>query len=271
MSRHTLEALGKTKVVIEDGKVIEVGEPMVRYCPLFHKHRGIDEITSDIVRKNIEFRIGDFGMCSPDRKLFMRDFLSFGVSELMGMAISKGSLDCAVIVCEGAGTVVVDDPEMVQGIGGRISGIVETSIIPEVVQTIGTNRVLDPIKGKIDQFMGALKAEAMGYRKIGVSIARADDARRIRHELGPSAVIFAVHTTLVSEDEARSFFEHCDIVTACASRNVRAEAGRHDVMKVGTKIPIYAVTERGKRMLETRLEQIGPRPEGEEDPPRPLI
>lgn len=271
MSKHVIEALGKTKVVIEDGKIIEVGEPMVKYCPLFHKHRGIEEITSEIVRQNVEFRIRDFGMCSPQRKLRMHDFLSYGVSELMGMAISKGLLDCAVIVCEGAGTVVIDDPEMVQGIGGRISGIVETSIIPEIVQTIGTNRVLDPIRGKIDQFMGALKAEAMGYSKIGVSIARAEDAQRIRHELGSSVVIFAVHTTLVSEEEARSFFEHCDIVTACASRNVRAEAQRHDIMKVGTKIPIYAVTEVGKRILEMRMEQIGPKPEGEEDPPRPLI
>lgn len=271
MGKHIIEALGKTRVVIEDGKIVEVGEPMVKYCPLFHKHRGIEEITSEIVRQNVEFRIKDFGMCSPQRKLRMRDFLSYGVSELMGMSISKGLLDCAVIVCEGAGTVIVDDPEIVQGIGGRISGIVETSIIPEVVQTIGTNRVLDPLQGKIDQFMGALQAEAMGYKRIGVCIARAVDAERIRHELGSSVIIFAVHTTLVSEEEARSFFEHCDIVTACASRNVRAEAEHHKVMKVGTKIPIYAVTEAGKKILETRLEQNGARPEGKEDPPRPLI
>jgi hypothetical protein len=66
MSRHVIEALGKTRVVIEDGKVIEVGEPMVKYCPLFYKHRGIEEITPEIVRKNVEFRIKDFGMCSPE-------------------------------------------------------------------------------------------------------------------------------------------------------------------------------------------------------------
>ena len=44
----------------------------------------------------------------------MKDFLSFGVSELMGMALSKGMIDCTVIVCEGAGTFIVTDPELAQ-------------------------------------------------------------------------------------------------------------------------------------------------------------
>ncbi|OPY34545.1 MAG: hypothetical protein A4E32_00274 [Methanomassiliicoccales archaeon PtaU1.Bin124] len=272
MSRHEIEALGKTRVVIEDGKVVEVGEPLVKYCPLFHKHRGIEEITPEIVRKNVEFRMKDFGMCCPERKLRMHDFLSFGVSELMGMSITKGMLDCAVIVCEGAGTVVIEDPEVVQGIGGRISGVIRTSPIPEVIEEIGINRVLDPLGAKIDQVMGAFKAQAMGYQKIGVSVATGHDAEVLRHEFGNHVVLFAVHTTLLSEDDSRSLFEHCDIISACASRNVRAEAQKRDVMKVGNKIPIYAVTETGKMILETRMTQIkDKRVEGEEDPPRPLI
>lgn len=272
MARHVMEALGMTKVVIEDGKVVEVGEPRVKYCPLFAKYRGINELTSEIVRENIEFRVKDFGMCSANRHLRMRDFLSFGVSELMGMAISKNMLDCAVIVCDGAGTVVVDDPDVVQGIGGRISGIIETAPIPEVIEAIGVKRVLDPLGAKIDQIMGAYKAEAMGYKRIGVSVALAKDAEKIRHELGNGAVIFAVHTTLLNEEDARSMFEHCDIISACASRNVRAEAQKRGVMKVGNKIPIYAVTETGKNILETRMEMIKEkRVEGPEDPPRPLI
>ena len=272
MSKHVIEALGKTRVLIEDGKVVEVGEPMVKYCPLFHKHRGIEEITSEVVRQNVEFRIKDFGMCCPDRKLRMRDFLSFGVSELMGMCISKGLLDCAVIVCEGAGTVVIDDPEVVQGIGGRISGVVQTSPIPKVIETIGVKRVLDPLGAKIDQVLGAYKAQAMGYGKIGVSVAYGHDAETLRHEMGNQVVMFAVHTSLLDEEEARLLFEHCDIISACASRNVRAEAQKRDVMKVGNKIPIYAVTDVGREILETRLAQIkDKRVEGAEDPPRPLI
>ncbi|MGD1060890.1 MAG: DUF2099 family protein, partial [Methanomassiliicoccales archaeon] len=67
--RHVIEALGRTRVVIENGRVTEVGEPQVIYCPLFYKKRGIEELTSDIVRQNIEFRIQDFGMCTPDRQM----------------------------------------------------------------------------------------------------------------------------------------------------------------------------------------------------------
>ena len=273
MAKHVLEALGKTRVVVEDGRVVEVGEPMVRYCPLFAKHRGIVEITPEVVRDNIEFRIKDFGMCTAHRRMRMRDFLSFGVSELLGMALSKKMLDCAVLVCEGAGTVVVDDPELVQGIGGRVSGILETDPIPEVMDAIGRERVLDPMTGRIDQFEGVQLARELGYTRIGVSVATGRDAEHIRHELGSSALIFAVHTTLVSEEEARSFFEHCDIVTACASSNVRSEASKRDVMKVGNKVPIYAVTEAGKTLLRTRMEQIGgtDRSEGREDPPAPLV
>ena len=32
---HVIEALGKTEVVIENGKVTSVGEPLVDYCPIF--------------------------------------------------------------------------------------------------------------------------------------------------------------------------------------------------------------------------------------------
>lgn len=65
MDRHIFEALGKTRVVVENGKVVEVGEPQVSYCPLFYKKRGIEEFTPDVVKENIEFRIKDFGMCTP--------------------------------------------------------------------------------------------------------------------------------------------------------------------------------------------------------------
>jgi len=32
--RHVMEALGKTRVVVENGKVVEVGEPQTEYCPI---------------------------------------------------------------------------------------------------------------------------------------------------------------------------------------------------------------------------------------------
>jgi putative methanogenesis marker protein 8 len=264
MGKHVIEALGKTRVVVEDGKVTEVGKPEVEYCPLFAKHRGIQRITPEVVRENVEFRIRDFGMCTEARKMRMKDFLSFGVSELMGMALSKGMIDCTVIVCEGAGTVIVTDPELAQGIGGRISGILETSPIESVIQAIGKDRVLDPKTAKIDQ--------ALGFRRIGVSVATGKDAETIRKMMEDSAIIFAVHTSKVSRSDAIKFLKNCDIITACASKEVRKFMSEFDVMRYGNKVPIYAVSDIGKKIMTARLEQTKvPPATGPEDPPKPLI
>jgi putative methanogenesis marker protein 8 len=272
MGRHVIEALGKTRVVVEDGKVTEVGKPEVEYCPLFAKHRGIQKITPDIVRENVEFRIKDFGMCTEGRQMRMRDFLSFGVSELMGMALSKGMIDAAVIVCEGAGTVIVTDPELAQGIGGRISGILETSPIESVIEAIGKDRVLDPRTAKIDQVQGVTRATKLGFRRIGVSVATGKDAETVRKMMEDSVVIFAVHTSKVSRSEAIKFLKNCDIVTACASKEVRTLMKEVEVMRYGNKVPIYAVSETGKKIMTARLEQTKvPPATGPEDPPRPLI
>ena len=270
--RHVMEALGMTEVVIEDGKVVSVGVPQVTYCPLFAKHRGIKEITSDVVRENVEFRVRDFGMCTPTRQMRMRDFLSFGVSELIAMCITKKMLDCAVLVTDGAGTVIVTDPEIVQGIGGRISGIVETSPIEEVIEAVGRGNVLDPENATIDQFAGAKMAFHQGHKKVAVTVARANDAKKIREAFGDRVVIFAVHTTGTSEKDAAVLFDVCDIISGCAAKWIRAEVKKRDVVQAGNKVPVYAVSEFGKSILEERLKQIGSRPEvGTEDPPWPLL
>jgi len=270
--KHVMEALGMTKVVIEDGKVIFVGEPQVTYCPLFAKHRGIKEFTPDVVRNNIEFRINDFGMCTPARQMRMKDFLSFGVSELIAMCITKKMLDCAVLVTDGAGTVIVTDPEIVQGIGGRISGIVETSPIEEVIEAVGRKNVLDPETAKIDQLAGAQMAFRQGHKKVAVTIAKARDAKKIRDSYGDKVALFAVHTTGTREKDAGILFDCCDIISGCASRWIRTEKKKRSVLQAGNKVPVYAVSEFGKMILEERLKQIGSRPEtGTEETPLPLL
>ncbi len=271
-NRHVIEAMGMTKVVIEDGKVVSIGKPAVTYCPLFRNHRGIEEITSDVVRENVEFRIHDYGMCSPARKMRMKDFLTYGVSELLAMAVTDKVLDCAVLVSDGAGTSIVTDPELIQGIGGRISGIIETTPIAEVVETIGRENVLNPEKGTIDQFSGTQLAFSQGHRKVGVTLAKAEEARLIRDSFGSNVMLFAVHTTGVSQKDAKLFFESCDIISACASRWVREEAKVKALLQVGNKVPIYAASPAGKCLLETRLAQLGGRKESRpEDAPRPLL
>lgn len=272
MGRHVIEALGLSRVVIEDGRVVEVGEPEVKYCPMFFKLRGLTELDADTVRKNMEFRIQEFGMCTPARKMRMRDYLSYGVSELIGMAMSRGMIDAAVMVCEGAGTVVVSEPELAQGIGGRVSGIIETSPIEEIIDAIGRDNVLDPDEAAIDQVRGAELAFSLGYKRVAVTVARAKDAAEIRRRYGQRVAIFAVHTSGVSAEDAETFFDVADIITACASKSVRAIAHERTLYQVGNKVPIYASSLWGELLLKTRVELLGkPNITSPEELPRPLV
>lgn len=272
MSRHVLEALGKARVIVEDGKVVEVGDPQIDYCPVFKRHRNIDQFDKEAIRKSIEFRIQDFGMCCEGRQMRMDDFLSFGVSELIRLGIEREYLDGAVMVCDGAGSCLVDDPAMVQGVGGRVSGIIETEPIDSVIKALGADNVLNPKTGDIDQFSMTGKAFQMGYRKLAVTVTEAQDACMIRDAYGPFVRIFAVHCTGVNRQDAEMLFDNCDVVTSCASRPLRDVGAKRALLQAGTRIPIYAATEFGKMLIEERLEQIDRKAAtGEDDPPRPTI
>ena len=260
-AEHVIEALGKTRVVVKNGVVVEVGEPKINYCPLFDKYRGIKEINPEAIKKNIEFRIQDFGMCTSNRKLRMKDFLSFGVSETLGTLLDENVIDCAVIVSEGCGTVIITDPEFVQGMAGRISAFLSTSPIVEIINTVGVQNVLDPENTEINQIKGALKAIDMGYKNIAVTIVSADDAKKLRdiekeHE-NVKIYIFAAHVSEMSKDEAEALFDNADVITGCASKYVREIGEDREIFKAGASIPIYGVTQDGENFLKRRIEKIG--------------
>ena len=275
MSRHVMECLGLSKVTIDDGKVVDVTEPKVKYCPLFAKHRGIQELNEDTVRENIQYRIDTFGMCTENRETRMRNFLAFGISETLSSALINKEIDAAVIGADGCGTAIITDPELVQGMGGRISGICETEPIQTVIDAIGAENVLDPETAKLDMVEGVGKAFRMGYRTVAVTTPFVNDAREIRDMYGDNVVIIGVHTTGMSEDDAKKAFDLFDIITACASRYLREVAhGRDDILQAGNKVPVYAVTDIGKRMVQAKLDEIGTKawdPSVPEEPPEPLL
>lgn len=282
MDEHVIEAMGKTKVIIRNGKVVEVEDPIIEYCPLFHKHRGIEKLDKDTIKENIEFRIEDFGMCMPNRKIKMKDFLSFGISETLSTLLNENIIDCSIMVCEGCGTIIVTDEEMTQGIGGRVSGLVHTTPIPEIIEKIGTKNIVDPKNALIDQIKGVKLAISKEYNKIAVTIANPDDGETIRNlekehnENNPdntiAIYIFGVHTTGVTEKEAKKLFDYCDVLTACASKPMRDIGEKIATKKVGESVPIYAATEKGKEFLEVRLEKIGGvAPKKDPKLPEPLV
>lgn len=258
---HVIEALGKTRIVIKKGKVVEVGEPRVSYCPLFEKYRGIKELTPEEIEKNIQFRIDDFGMCTPQRTLKMKDFLSFGVSETLGTLLEDGLIDCVVAVCEGCGTVILTDPELIQGVGGRVSGLSSTTRIKEVIEGLGKENVLDPEHCSIDQIKGVRKAVDRGYKKVAVTIVSAEDAeslRNLENKLeGIEIYIFVVHTTGISRKDAEKLFDNADIITGCASKYIREVGHERKVFSVGASIPIFGITEAGEKFIKRRITEIG--------------
>lgn len=256
---HIMELLGKTRVVVKDGKVIEVGEPEVEWCPLFAKIRGIKKITPEEVKKNMEFRISDFGMFTDKRRLELEDFVGFGASEVMMTGLSRGLLDTTVTACEGAGTVISNNPTLVQGMGGRMSGLVETEPIDAIINGIQERGgiVLDPSTAKMDPVAGVKKAAELGYKKIAVTAAFAETAKELRKleaELGLDLIVIGVHVTGLNREEAESLVENSDIVTSCASKPIR------DLVKplaqVGTAVPLFALTQKGKELVIERAKDI---------------
>ena len=251
MDKHVIEALGKARVTVQDGKVVDVEEPKIEYCPLFHKHRGIEKLTEEEIRNNIQFRIDDFGMCTKDRVLRLKDFLSFGISEILSTLLDENIIDCVVMVCEGCGTVLVTESELAQGVGGRVSGLVETSPIPELIGQFLPNHVLDEENASIDQVEGFRLAIENGYKNIAVTLCYPEDG------------------VILRELEKELY----DVVTGCASKPIREVGAERALCSVGTSIPIFAASEKGKEFVKLRLDKIGgpKKKTGNSRHPEPLI
>ncbi|WNY27184.1 methanogenesis marker 8 protein [Methanolapillus ohkumae] len=283
--RHIMEMVGKTRVVIEDGAVVEVFNPDIYWCPLFEKARGIQKIDPAEVKKNMEFRIREFGFFTPERKLDgFEDFVGFGASETMMSGLKHGIIDASVSVCDGAGTVVTKNPSLVQGMGARMSGLVYTEPIPEIIQKIKDRDGIIPDEktAAIDPLLGAKTAADLGFKKIAVTVADAKTAEKIRNfqnernneknnvgnneknnignneknNIGNNEIYFliiAVHTTGISKEESEELKKYADIVTLCASKHLREIK---PLLQVGTAVPLIALTQAGRELLLERAKYV---------------
>jgi putative methanogenesis marker protein 8 len=255
---HIIEAIGKCRIVIRGGEVVEVGDPVIRDCPLAKKFAyPIPSITKENVAKNISHRITSFGMCTSRREVVDRkEFVGFGASELLSFALHAGLLDAVVLACDGAGTVIATRPELVQGIGGRMSGLVKTTPIRAVIERIEKNAgiVVDKTAATLDQLAGVALAAQRGYKKIAVTVADPASAEQIRARY-PDTLIVAVHVSGLTQTEAERFVGTADILTSCASKTIREVAGKHALVQAGTAIPVFAVTKKGKQLIVEKMAQ----------------
>lgn len=278
--KHVIEALGKAEVIIENGVITSIGEPLVDYCSIFDKYQNNGDLTEDFIRNNINKRIREFGMCTSQRSVKVDDVMSFGTSETLRTNMNEGNIDCVVGCCDGVGTLIMTDPDIVQGVGGRVSALISTTPIPEVIDKVGKDNVLNPETAELNPIKGLEMALKQGYKNIAITLIPSSVIKDIRNYPVSDDVniyIFVSHTTNVTKSEAEMLFDYADVVSGCSSCYVREVAQERKVYYSGNKVPLYAITKNGKKMLDLRLKYIGndltinDYPQDFSNSPKPLV
>lgn len=96
----------------------------------------------------------------------------------------------------------------------------------------------------------------MGYAKVAVTVASVDQSKSLRERYGSNIIILMVHTSGLTEKEAKIAFETSDIITACASKWLRTMTKNNALLQVGEKVSIYAASQTGERLLRTRMAEL---------------
>lgn len=256
---HELYCCG-ARVLVKDGKVNVLTEPRVSHCPLHEALYGVNVIDRVSVKQSIEKKIREFGFCR-ERRLFQETLIvPYGSSEIISVCMRKGLLDCAVTVCDGAGTVITSNPALVQGIGARLSGLIRTSPIAGTIKQIktGGGMVLDEASARIDQAEGVFKAVELGFRRIAVTVAgftseSIEEIRRIPNKKPVRIAIFSICNTCAQDDDVRRIIAGADVVCASASQLIRERVGPKALVQLGLTIPVFALTRLGKELLLSYL------------------
>jgi putative methanogenesis marker protein 8 len=201
-----------------------------------------------------------FGQFTEKRKISdPHKYVPFGASEIIMDAMEAHLLDAAVIVCDGAGTVITDRPDIVQGIGGRMSGLAYTTPRKSVIDRLQKKGalVLDPDTARIDAVKGVQKA-LENYEKIAVTVPASPDIERLKKLSSSGSVsIFVVHTTGITAEQA-AIATKADIVWGCASLYVREITGPKSLLQLGVGIPVFVLTERGLSLVVPRICTLSP-------------
>jgi len=262
VGEHEIFCCG-ARVRIREGEVEVLTDPKVTYCPLHESLYGTKAIDKEAVKLSVKRKIEGFGFCCENRVFDSSQVVPYGSSEIIQACMKKKLLDCAVTVCEGVGTVISSNPSLVQGIGARLTGIIKTSPIENVIEHIKTNGglILDEQTARIDQVEGVKRAVELGFQKIAVTIAsfQSEAITRIREfeEKNKKAeiAVFSVCNTCANKEDIEHLLK-ADIVCASASKLVRRLVGSKAQMQLGVSIPIFALTKLGKNLLLAHLSKL---------------
>ncbi len=255
---HELLCRG-ARVLVRNCEVEVLTDPAVVSCPFVRATYKIDKIDRDAVRRIVKDKIRRFGYFCPSRSLESGLAVPFGSSEMIS-SVMGDLLDCAVVVCDGAGSVIVWNPKLVQGIGARMNGLLRTTPIQEIIGRIRSSggEVLN--NPRIDQVSAVKKAARMGFKRIAVTVigptaSEIEDLREIERREGITLAIFSTCNTLISEEDLK-YLEMADIVCASASRSIVEGIGPKALMQLGIHIPVFVLTNLGKKIALRYLEKV---------------
>ena len=258
---HEIYCCG-ARVRISEKGVEVLTEPTVEYCPLHEALYGTKHIDVAAVRKTVEMKIAGSGFCCANRDFKAEPIVAYGASEMMRIWLEKKLVDCAVIVCEGAGTVITSNGELAQSIGARLTGIIKTSPIKDIIEHIESEGgvVLDKTSARIDQVEGVKRAFDLGFKRIALSVAGfqakvVSEVRKFEASAGLDVLIFSVCNTCVGNADV-AHIAKADIVCASASKLLRDEIGKKALLQLGVTIPVYALTDKGKRLVLAYLTEF---------------
>jgi putative methanogenesis marker protein 8 len=258
---HEIYCCG-ARVRISEKGVEVLSKPTVAYCPLHEALYGSKKVDSEAVRKSVEMKIASFGFCCGSRVFEDEPIVAYGASEMMRVWLEKGLIDCAVVVCEGAGTVMALNGALVQSIGARLTGIIKTSPIQAIIKRIEADGgvVLDEASARIDQVEGVKRAFDLGYKRIAVSVAgfqakAISEIRDFEASAKANVLVFSVCNTCAFNMDVE-YIAKADVVCASASKILRKEIGAKVLLQLGVTIPVYALTENGKRLVLAYLAEF---------------
>jgi len=258
---HEIYCCG-ARVQISKKGVKVLTKPLIEYCPLHEAMYGTKNINAESVRKSVEMKIAGYGFCCENRLFSAEPVVAYGASEMMHIWLEKKLIDCAVVVCEGAGTVITANGNLVQAIGARLTGIVKTSSIPGIIKQIEADGgfILDKANARIDQVEGVKKAFNLGFKHVAVSIAgfqakAMSEIRKFQTDEKSDILIFSVCNTCVDNADV-THIAKADVACASASKLLRTKIGKKALMQLGVTIPVYALTEKGKRLVLAYLAEF---------------
>ncbi len=248
-------------VAVSGGRVIEVFEPTLKYCPLanslYKNFSSVNPVKENpllfkkAVREAVEEKISRFGFFTEKRNISQSGIaIPYGASEMLMYALKKGQIEAAVTVCDGAGTVISSIPEIVQGIGARMYGLFYTTPFYAVVGKLETNNCAVVPGGRIDQIEGVATAIRLGYRNIAVTVngyrgADLGEIRELERAHHVSITILVVCTTGIRKKRILEIKKHADMVWSCGSGDIRRMLGQGAILQMSVIIPVFVLTPKG--------------------------